>query len=48
VLRSRQKPENPVLLEIDIGPVRYKKVLDGLIKAEQEALRAGSQGGRGA
>jgi vanillate O-demethylase monooxygenase subunit len=48
VLRSRQKPENPVLLEIDIGPVRYKKVLDGLIKAEQEALSAGSQGGRAA
>jgi len=48
VLRGRQKPENPVLLEIDIGPVRYKKVLDGLIKAEQEALSAGSQGGRAA
>jgi hypothetical protein len=35
-----------VLLEIDIGPVRYKKVLDGLIMQEREGALA--TGGRAA
>jgi hypothetical protein len=37
----------PVLLKVDIAPVRYKKVLDSLIKQEQEAAQV-AQGGRAA
>jgi len=47
VMRGQAKPEHPILLEIDIGPVRYKKVLDSLIKQEQETAQA-AQGGRAA
>jgi len=42
VMLGQPQPEHPVLLEIDIGPVRYKKVLDGLIKQEQERAQASS------
>lgn len=44
VLLGHPQPQNPVLLEIDIGPVRYKKVLDGLIQAEQDELAAAKDG----
>jgi vanillate O-demethylase monooxygenase subunit len=40
VMLGRQQPAHPVLLEIDVGPVRYKKVLEGLIKKEQEEVQA--------
>lgn len=46
-MRRQAQPEHPVLLEIDIGPVRYKKVLDALIKQEQETAHV-AQGGRAA
>jgi vanillate O-demethylase monooxygenase subunit len=42
VMLGQPQPEHPVLLEIDIGPVRYKKVLDGLITKEQERAEASS------
>jgi phenylpropionate dioxygenase-like ring-hydroxylating dioxygenase large terminal subunit len=45
---SRQKAEHPVLLEIDVGPVRYNRVLEGLIKQEQEASAAQGSEGRAA
>jgi hypothetical protein len=45
---SRNKPEHPVLLEIDVGPVRYKRVLEGLIKQEQEAAAVQGSEGRAA
>jgi vanillate O-demethylase monooxygenase subunit len=47
VMLGQPQPEHPVLLEIDIGPVRYKKVLDSLIKQEQESAQV-AQGGRAA
>ena len=39
------KPQNPVLLEIDVGPVRYKRVLEELIKQEQEAAALHGEAG---
>jgi len=35
VISGHREVTRPVLLEIDIGPVRYKRVLDKMIEAEQ-------------
>jgi phenylpropionate dioxygenase-like ring-hydroxylating dioxygenase large terminal subunit len=35
VISGQREPVRPALLEIDIGPVRYKRVLDRLIQDEQ-------------
>jgi phenylpropionate dioxygenase-like ring-hydroxylating dioxygenase large terminal subunit len=40
VISGQPERVRPVLLEIDLGPVRYKRVLDKLIAAEQAAAAA--------
>jgi vanillate O-demethylase monooxygenase subunit len=35
-MRKAPYPLKPVLFDIDVGPVRYKRVLDGLIHQETE------------
>ena len=40
VIAEQAEPVRPVLLEIDLGPVRYKRVLDKLIAEEQRAANA--------
>jgi phenylpropionate dioxygenase-like ring-hydroxylating dioxygenase large terminal subunit len=41
---GHRKSDKPVLLEIDAGPARYKRVLEALIKREQEAAAKGEEG----
>ena len=43
MMLSQKKPEHPVLLEIDLGPVRYKRVLEALIKEEQKTALQGQE-----
>lgn len=38
ILQQLPYETKPCLLEIDVGPVRYKRILDGLIKKEQEEV----------
>ncbi len=40
VIAGQPEAVRPVLLEIDLGPVRYKRVLDKLIAEEQRATNA--------
>jgi hypothetical protein len=35
IIDAADAPLDPVILAIDVGPVRYKKVLQRLIRAEQ-------------
>jgi vanillate O-demethylase monooxygenase subunit len=39
IISGRRETTKPALLEIDIGPVRYKRVLDRLIQDEQASPR---------
>ena len=35
LIENAQMPVDPVILAIDVGPVRYKQILQKLIAAEQ-------------
>jgi phenylpropionate dioxygenase-like ring-hydroxylating dioxygenase large terminal subunit len=37
-IESAEESVDPVLLSIDVGPARYKRILEGLIRAEAQAL----------
>src|SRR5260370_17541035 len=47
-IRGHKKSERPVLLDIDAGPVRYKRVLEALIEREQEESASQGEEGRAA
>jgi phenylpropionate dioxygenase-like ring-hydroxylating dioxygenase large terminal subunit len=47
-IRGQKNSAHPVLLEIDAGPVRYKRVLETLIRQEQEAATLQGEEGRAA
>src|SRR6202043_2648588 len=40
LIEAASNPVDPVILAIDVGPVRYKQILRKLIDAEQRASRA--------
>ncbi|NNM72815.1 aromatic ring-hydroxylating dioxygenase subunit alpha [Enterovirga aerilata] len=42
VMHTAPYPLKYCLLEIDVGPVRYKRIMDGLVRQEQEELQAGT------
>jgi vanillate O-demethylase monooxygenase subunit len=36
VIESAAQPLDPLILAIDVGPVRYKRVLDKMLQAERQ------------
>jgi vanillate O-demethylase monooxygenase subunit len=47
-IRGQKNSEHPILLDIDAGPVKYKRVLEALIKREQEESVSRGEEGRAA